>query len=134
MTEGQATFERAQVIIKRGDIIAMRKLLDAGLDPNSRHRFGSTLLMVAAGYGQTRIAELLIARGAIVNMIDKFGSSALADATLEGHCATIRALLEHGATVKVSPHGVSLLTYALWGRGELKTCRHLGILRSAGAT
>lgn len=134
MTEGSWTFEQVQALVKRGDIISVRRLLDAGLDPNLKHRFGATILMVAAGYGRTSLVELLLARGARLNDVDKHGCNALADAALEGHVKTIATLLEHGASVKVSPHGVSLLTYASWGSGKLKTNKHFSILRAAGAS
>lgn len=133
-THARPSFEVVQVLIKRGDIIALRKLLAEGLDPNLRHKFGSTILMVAAGYGRTDVVRLLLAKGARVNDVDSHGNSSLALAALGGHCATVAALLGAGASVRVSPHGVSLLRFADWGGGASKTRRHFDILRSAGAS
>ena len=121
-------------MIKKGDIAALRAEVLAGCDVNTRNRTGWTPLMVAAGAGQTHIVAYLLSQGADLSVTNNHGASALAYAALEGHCRTVQFLLKHGAAVDVRPHGRSITEFAGYGRGLLKTVRHLSLLREAGAT
>jgi ankyrin repeat protein len=56
--------------IKKGDIEAVRKHLDAGADVNTKDEDGYTLLTVAVAYGSKEIVELLIFNGVDVNAFD----------------------------------------------------------------
>ena len=56
--------------VKKGDIEAVRKHLDAGADVNTKDEDGYTLLTVAAAYGSKEIVELLIFNGVDVNASD----------------------------------------------------------------
>ena len=49
--------------VKKGDIEAVRKHLDAGADVNTNDEDGYTLLTVAVAYGSKEIVELLIFNG-----------------------------------------------------------------------
>ena len=68
-------FNKIHRLTKKGDIIAIRLLLDEGLDPNLTNRFGWTLLMLAALHGRTDVADLLVSRGADPTKVNKFGDS-----------------------------------------------------------
>lgn len=57
----------------RGDCVAVRILLKAGLDVNSIGEMGCTPLHYATQRGHTKIAELLIKSGASKNIRNKFG-------------------------------------------------------------
>ena len=126
-------FDQWHRIIKRGDLLAARALVDSGCDVNCRNRFGWTLLMLAAGEGNASLVEYLVSRGADVNATNDFGVSALAYAALQGECKAIRKLLDSGASVEVLPHGFTLLEFAGWGPGQDRTKRHFDLLRQAGA-
>jgi len=83
-------------------IVAM--LLDAGVDPNARYRADLTALMWAAGHPDNtsadaalRTVELLLSRGAEVELVDDRGRDALMIAAELGHAAIARALLDAGA-------------------------------------
>lgn len=67
------TFDDTHRCIKRGDLLSLRRALDDGLDPNLANRFAWTLLMLAAMKGNTRIGELLLAKGAKINAVNDFG-------------------------------------------------------------
>jgi ankyrin repeat protein len=87
-------FHSAHRLIKRGDIIAMRHALDAGLDPNLTNRFGWTLLMLAALHGRSDFAELLLSMGADPARKNKFDDSASSLATHKGF-RHLASALEH---------------------------------------
>jgi ankyrin repeat protein len=78
-------FNKVHRLTKKGDIIAIRSLLDEGLDPNLTNRFGWTLLMLAALHGRTDVADLLVSRGADPTKINKFGDSPDSLANLKRH-------------------------------------------------
>jgi len=83
--------------IKKHDLLALRKLIDAGADVNATNKFGWSPLMYAACEGSTLIIRALVATGADVNAVNKFGVSALAYAALEGHWRAVELLLNVGA-------------------------------------
>ena len=56
--------------IKKWDIEAVIKHLDAGADVNTKDEVGYTLLAVAVAYGSKEIVELLIFNGVDVNAFD----------------------------------------------------------------
>jgi ankyrin repeat protein len=58
------TFDEASRVIKRGDIVHLRKELEEGLGPNLCNQYSWTLLMIAAMEGDTSIGRLLIEKGA----------------------------------------------------------------------
>src|SRR5687768_13803466 len=95
-----------------GQADAIRFMLDHGIDPDTRHaKDGDTALHVAAYNGNPVLVELLLERGAKVNVIDDvYGTPpfvwALHAWLVEGkgdpaaHKRTLRLLVEKGATVK----------------------------------
>jgi ankyrin repeat protein len=111
------TFEDAHRRIKRGDLIALRNALDAGLDPNLANRFSWTLLMLAALEGNTQIGKMLFAKGAEVERQNKVGETALSLAAHKGHERFVDWLLRIGATTDVQPHGHSLRNWIVQTSG-----------------
>jgi ankyrin repeat protein len=99
------TFAEAHTVIKKGDLISLRRALDEGLDPDLANQFSWTLLMLAAMQGNSSIAELLVARRAHVNKTNDFGETALSLAAHFGHISFIKVLLIHGASPSCHPHG-----------------------------
>ncbi len=88
----------------RGAARIVEMLLDAGVDPNQRYRADLTALMWAAGHADNvveaeglRTVELLLARGAKIDLVDDRGRSALMIAASLDHGAIARALLAAGA-------------------------------------
>jgi uncharacterized protein len=122
-------------LIKKCDIPGVRALIATGADVNARSRFGWTPLMLAAHAGWTPIVECLMANGADPSATSdhNHGYSALALAAIAGHVRTMQKLLDAGASVNVSPLGRSLIEFAQMGIGNSKTCRHVELLRGAGA-
>src|SRR5262245_1685225 len=102
------TFDEVHRCIKRGDLIALRRALDSGLDPNLSNRFSWSLLMLSALEGNTAMGELLVSRGAKVDATNDFGETALSLAAHKGHAPFARWLLAIGASPSCRPHGWEL--------------------------
>jgi ankyrin repeat protein len=101
------TFEEIHHFIKHGDVIALRRELDNGLDPNLC-KYSASLLMLTALEGNTQLGDLLISRGADVNKRDELGETALSFAAYKGFPSFVQLLLDRGAAMNLRPHGVSL--------------------------
>lgn len=106
--ESDQRFEALHRLIKKGDLISLRRELDSGVSPNLLNRFSWTLMMLAAMDGNVSIGELLISRAAEVNATNDFGETALSLAACRGHIPFMRILLAHGATTDCHPHGQEL--------------------------
>jgi len=126
-------FDQFQKLIKHGNLLGVKQLVESGADVNIRKFSGWTPLMLAAWKGRTPIVKYLLSVGGDVTAVTAGGDSALGLAALEGECNVIRVLLEAGASVDVQPGGRNLLEYVEWGGGRSKTRRHIEILRAAGA-
>jgi uncharacterized protein len=88
----------------RGAARIVEMLLDAGVDPNRRYRADLTALMWAAGHADNvaaaeglRTVDLLLSRGAKIDLVDDRGRSALMIAASLDHGAIAQALLAAGA-------------------------------------
>ncbi len=83
------------------------KLLDEGVDVNTKFRYGATALSYAADRGHLDVAKLLVDRGADVNARDTFYNAtpltwavSPAMGRKPQHPDIVRLLLEHGAQPK----------------------------------
>jgi len=108
------TFEEVHRTIKRGDIEALRAAFKNGLDPNLDNKYGWTILMLAAGKGNSKIGKLIIDMGADLNRRTVGGVTALSHATLAGSASFVELLLAEGASLDCHPHGNSLDIYLDW--------------------
>jgi uncharacterized protein len=97
-----AAWERA---IRRGDIQAVREMLGARADVNSRDRHGQTALMLAAHHGYHELVEALVEAGADLNVTAKYNLTALMLAIVAGHAAAARVLVQAGADLGVRGTG-----------------------------
>ncbi len=71
---------------RRGDVEKAKALLDAGVPVDAKNRYGATALFFAADKGHVAMIELLLARGASLEVADTFyGMTALARAVDRGH-------------------------------------------------
>jgi NAD(P)-dependent dehydrogenase (short-subunit alcohol dehydrogenase family) len=84
--------------IVRGDLEAVRELIDAGADLNVREPTGgSSPLFTAATFGQTEAAKALIEAGADLDQQNNDGSTALITAAFFARAEIVEALLAAGA-------------------------------------
>lgn len=80
--------------VKKGDLATVTRLLDQGVDVNTKFRYGATALFKAAERGHTEVVKLLLARGADATVRDSFyGATAMTWALDSKHVEVVRALL-----------------------------------------
>jgi ankyrin repeat protein len=108
------TFDEVDKLIKKGEIIRLRRELEDGLSPNLCNKYSWTLLMAAALVGNTSIGRLLIEKGADLDSRNKFRDTALSLASHTGHLSFIRLLLTSGASLDCYPFGDSFESWLSW--------------------
>src|SRR5262249_601852 len=89
---------------RHGDLATVRRLLDDGVDVNTKFRYNATALAYACDRGYLDIVQLLLDRGADVNATDTFykptplvSASEPSSARKPQHAEVVRLLLQHGA-------------------------------------
>src|SRR5689334_21841870 len=64
--------EALSTAARRGDADAVKKLLDEGVDVNTKYRYGVTALTYACDHGHLAVVQVLLDHGADVNVKDSF--------------------------------------------------------------
>jgi ankyrin repeat protein len=98
-----------------GDAAGMKRMLDAGLDPNAHDSSGYTPLIAAARAGNVEMIRLLTSRSANPNLSDTAVNSwtPLLHAVHKAQPRAISALLDAGANPnEADPHGTTPLMLA----------------------
>ncbi|KAL9170064.1 hypothetical protein ABFS82_04G119700 [Erythranthe guttata] len=96
-----------------GDLRALRRLFEAGADPNKTDYNGQSPLHRAASNGHEDIVRFLIERKVDVNLRDDSGKTALFEAIKNGHDSISSALAEAGATLSTVENAGNLLCEAV---------------------
>jgi ankyrin repeat protein len=121
--------------VRTGDLEILKTYIKYGGNIDNTIVTGSTLLMIAATYGQSEAAEILIDAGAEVNAVNYGGMTALMFSMLRtSNIETVRLLIKAKADVNASftrstSDGMTSLMLAA-GSGQEET---VGILIEAGA-
>jgi ankyrin repeat protein len=85
-----------------GDLVAVRKLLDEGVNVNWENEKGDTALICAISINsRVQIIKLLLDRGAQIDFQNKYGATALIWASYFGEVESVRLLLEKGADMSI---------------------------------
>jgi hypothetical protein len=92
---------------RKGDAAIVKKLLDEGVDVNTKFRYGATALSYASDRGHLDVVKLLVDRGADVNVKDTFYNATPltwavnpAMGRKPQHPEVVRLLLQRGAQGK----------------------------------
>ena len=109
--------DAAVLATERGEEEAVLAWLDGGGWVDATYQRGQasglTLLIGAAAHGHERVVELLIRRGAELNLQDSVGGTALIAAASGGHERVVDLLLRHGAEINMqSSNGWTALSGA----------------------
>jgi len=67
--------EELSAAARRGDAAAVKKLLDEGVDPNTKFRYNVTALTYACDHGHLEVVKVLLDHGADMNVKDTFYES-----------------------------------------------------------
>jgi hypothetical protein len=104
---GASRAEALAEAARKGDAAAVKKLLDDGVDVNTKFRYDATALAYACDRGHLDVAKLLVERGADVNARDTFYKATPLNWAVSPamgrkpqHPEIVRLLLEHGAQGK----------------------------------
>jgi hypothetical protein len=89
---------------RKGDAATVKKLLDEGVDVNTKYRYGATALSYACDRGNLEVVKVLLEHGADVNVKDTFyhvtpldWASSPAMGRKPQHAEIVGLLLAHGA-------------------------------------
>ena len=64
--------EQFQDAARKGDAAAVKKLLDEGVDVNTKFRYNATALFYACDHGHVEVVKMLLDRGAAMDLKDTF--------------------------------------------------------------
>eukprot|EP01134_Creolimax_fragrantissima_P006789 CFRG6789T1 len=100
------------------DLVAMRRLIDAGANIDSRSsRSRHTALHIASAEGHIDVVSLLLENGAQVNIVDRWGKTPLSNAIENGHKEISIMLMENGAvSIKRDTDAMELCKAAAEGK------------------
>jgi ankyrin repeat protein len=100
--------------IKEGRVEDVRRLLDAGADPNAKHGIlTEPAIALAVEAESPQLVRLLARAGADVDAEDYGGNAAIHEAARSGKPDLVRALIEVGADLN-KPDGASQWTALMW--------------------
>lgn len=123
----QASKPDIHTAVATGDEATLLRYIAAGKDIDEKDPFGgSSPLITAAVFGQTKLAKLLIEKGANVNFRNNEGSTALISAAFFGRPEIVRLLLDAGAdkTIK-NKYGSTAYTSVAVPFSEVKSTYEL---------
>lgn len=103
MTEEEALLDAIGDVVRGRDIEEFKRLLEKGTDVNAKY---NAPLKLAASFGLTEIAQLLLDRGADINATDGDWTP-LIKAAFYGEIGMVEFLLENGADAETKDE---------WGR------------------
>ncbi len=111
--------------VRRGDVDAVRALLDGGADVDSTGPDGATALLWAVHIDQPELVGLLLEAGADVEITNRYGVGPASLAAENGNAAILERLLQAGVYADHSLPGGETLLMTAARTGEPETVRTL---------
>jgi hypothetical protein len=109
---------------RRDKYTAVGHLLDLGADANFADKNGMTAMAGAAKCGNSAVIELLHKSGAVIDPIDRWGTTPLMEAAFHGHLNSANVLVDRGANVNSkNTEGMSVIAYVRHGRAAWERLR-----------
>jgi ankyrin repeat protein len=87
--------------IKRGDTPLVTELLKNGVSANTKNRYGSSALHIAAYFGYVEVAKVLLKFGARINAKNNFNNTPLHEACESGEFDMVKLLVHRGASIHI---------------------------------
>lgn len=102
-------------VVSNGDFELVELFLQTGYSPDTRNKRGTPVLHMAARHERSEIANLLIGRGASINLVSgDRGNTPLMEAAGRGNLDIVTMLLEAGAALDAyNSNGRTALTLAV---------------------
>jgi len=85
-----------------GKFQQLKKIFEMGVDPNSRDRFGNTILIVGAQNGNKSIVKLALRFGGHINLTNCQGNTALHFCVEYGNQELAEYLISKGANLEIA--------------------------------
>lgn len=110
------------VVVKRGDIVAVKKYYWSRVNVNVCGKDGWSALMWSSMLGHTEVARFLLSKGADARATNNEGSNAMMLAAMNGRVDAVRVLLKAGCPPdKANEYGATALMLAAMGGHEETT-------------
>lgn len=111
--------------VSKGQINAVKELLDKGADANQKGKDSKSLLLIATEKNDLTMAKLLLQYGANVNQQDNILNSPFLYAGASGFTELVKLYLDHGADFKIFNRYNGTALIPACERGHVETVRLL---------
>lgn len=111
--------------VSKGQVNAVKELLDKGANANQKDRDSKSLLLIATEKNDLTMAKLLLEYGANVNQQDNILNSPFLYAGASGYTELVKLYLDHGADFKIFNRYNGTALIPACERGHVETVRLL---------
>ncbi|TNV75415.1 hypothetical protein FGO68_gene15835 [Halteria grandinella] len=88
-------------LARHGRFQQLKQVLELGVDPNSKDKYGNTIVIIGAQNGNKSIVKLALRFGGHINMSNTSGNTALHYCSEYGYVELGEYLISKGASVEI---------------------------------